>query len=263
MNQLLALVRVAAAFITLFSGVIVVLLASVTRLRFRGRRLAAWVTVGLACLFCLIFNVQVQCHNPKQIVSHRGLLFANHQSYLDAIALLSVTPLRFLAAAEVNNYPLVGWMAKAVGTIFVKREDRNSRKQVRRAIADAFASEPDPPVVLFPEGKLGHADQLLPFRYGAFELASAQQLPYLLCAIRYTPTEVAIWRGGAGEILATAVWRLARYPGPVHVEILPCALVQAAPTSTPADLAESAKQIIAAALRRPACNCQLEVIKSN
>jgi 1-acyl-sn-glycerol-3-phosphate acyltransferase len=262
MNLLLALIRIVAVLIALFLGIVVMLLASVAPLRIRGRRLAGWVTVGLARMFCLLFNVRVKCHNPEQLVHHRGLLFANHQSYLDAIALLSLMPVRFLAASEVSAYPFVGWIAKAIGTIFVKRDDRNSRKQVRKTIADAFESEPDAPVVLFPEGKLGHPDQLLPFRYGAFELASAQQLPYLLCAIRYTPTEVAIWRGGAGEILATAVWRLANYPGPVQVEILPCVAVQAVATSTPADLAESAQQMIAAALRRAPCDCQLEVIKT-
>jgi 1-acyl-sn-glycerol-3-phosphate acyltransferase len=262
MNRLLGFVRIAVVLIALFLGAIIVLLASAAPLRFRGRRLAAWITVGLARLFCLVFNVQVKCHNPRQLTSHRGFLFANHQSYLDAIALLSVMPVRFLAASEVNAYPFVSWMARATGTIFVKRDDPNSRKQVRKTIAAAFESEPDPPLVLFPEGKLGHSNQLLPFRYGAFELASAQQLPYLLCAIRYTPAEVAVWRGGAGEILAAAVWRLAQYPGPVHVEILPCATAPPVTMGDPADLAESAQRIIAAALRRPECDCQLEVIKT-
>jgi 1-acyl-sn-glycerol-3-phosphate acyltransferase len=267
MNQLLALVRIATVLAVLFLGVVVVLFASIIPLRFEGRRLAAWVSVGLARTFCLLFNVRVNCHtcdqhNCEQIIRHRGFLFANHQSYLDSIALLSIMPVRFLAAAEVRSYPLVGWIAKAIGTIFVKREDRSSRHQVRTAIADAFRSEPDPPVVLFPEGKLGHSDQLLPFRHGAFEMATAHQLPYLLCAIRYTPSEIAIWRGGAGETLATAVWRLAQYPGPLQVEILPCARVQATTTSRPTDLVESAQQIIATVLRGSACDCQLEVIKT-
>jgi len=262
MNRLLALVRIVMVLVALFLGVMVVLLASVAPLRFQGRRLAAWVTVGLARTFCLLFNVQVNCQNREQVVLHRGFLFANHQTYLDSIVLLSIMPVRFLAEAEVRAYPLVGWIAKAIGTIFVKRDDQNSRKEVRTVIVHAFRSEPDPPVVLFPEGKLGRSDQLLPFRYGAFEIASSQQLPYLLCAIRYTPSEVAIWRGGAGETLAAAVWRLAQSSGPLQVELLPCAVVQAATNSSAADLAQSAQQLIAAALRQTASDCQLEVIKT-
>jgi 1-acyl-sn-glycerol-3-phosphate acyltransferase len=248
MKALLALVRIAITLIVLVLGVIVILLAGLLPLRIQGRRSAAWVAVGLARLFNVIYHVKVVTPSPEILHRHRGFIFANHQSYLDAIALLSVMPARFLAAAELRNYPLVHWIAVAMGTIYVQREDRGSRRQARNEIIEHFRQEPDPPIVIFPEGKLGPGDQPLPFRHGAFALANENAVPYLLCAIHYQPLAIAAWRGAQGEGLAAAIWRLARYSGTVQVRLEPLALVYDPSGAEAAQLAEAAHQAISTAL---------------
>jgi 1-acyl-sn-glycerol-3-phosphate acyltransferase len=250
MKALLALIRIAVTLIVLVLGVIVIVLAGLLPIRLQGRRTAAWVAVGLARLFNVIYQVNVVTHRPEILRQHRGFLFANHQSYLDAIVLLSVMPVRFLAAAELRNYPLVSWIAAAMGTIYVQREDRGSRQQARNELIEHFRQEPDPPIVLFPEGKLGPGDQPLPFRHGAFALANENAVPYLLCAIHYRPLAIAAWRGAQGEGLASAIWRLARSSRAVQVRLEPLAPACEPPGAEAAQLAEAAHQAISTALRR-------------
>jgi 1-acyl-sn-glycerol-3-phosphate acyltransferase len=244
MRLLLGLVRFWLALMVLVLGVTVVLLVGWLPWRPQNRRPAAWIAVGLSRLFCWIFNVRVLCPQLTMVWRHRGFLFANHQTYLDALTLLSVMPVRFLAAAEVRRYPLVGWIASAIGTVFVDRDDRRSRKEARNALGESFQRELDPPLVLFPEGRLGPGDQILPFRYGAFELALQHQLPFLLCAIRYRPVDIAIWRAAGDELLLAAAWRLAQYPGPVYVDVLPITVITPPPHANAEQLAEAAQLTI-------------------
>jgi len=223
MPIILALLRLAIALIVLVVGALLVLLACLWPWRVQRCRPAAWVTVWLARCFNRIFAIQVICPDAAKLRSHQGLVFPNHLSYLDIIALMSLLPVRFLSMAAVRNYPLIGWIAHAIGTVFVVREDENSRQQARESIVDSFEKEPDPPIVLFPEGKLGPGDQLLPFRHGAFEIAVENGIAFLPCVIRYTPLEVAAWHKGG---LFTPVWQLARFSGSLQVEVIPLEAVQ-------------------------------------
>ncbi len=245
MQQILAIIRLAVALVILIVGALLVLLACLWPWRVQKCRPAAWVTVWLARGFCRLFNVRVHCAEPTQLRQHQGLIFPNHLSYLDIIVLLSITPVRFLSMAAVRNYPLIGWIAHAIGTVFVVREDENSRQQARQAIVQSLAEEPDPPLVLFPEGKIGKGDRLLPFRHGAFEIAVEHGIAFLPCVLRYTPLEITAWHDGH---LLAPVWALAKFPGPLRVEVKPLTVVQPEPVDDPVQLVAMTEQRMAAAL---------------
>src|SRR5690606_31440949 len=123
-----------------------------------------------------------------------------------------------------------------------------SRKAARRAVLAAWQASPFPPLVIFPEGRLGPGNRLLPFRYGAFEIAAEQGIPFVPCALRYRPLEVAVWHGGQGEPLWAAAWRLASSPRPVTVEVLPLAVVTPGPQDDAATLAATTRAALAEAL---------------
>ena len=63
-------------------------------------------------------------------VPKRGLLVANHLSYLDIVLLGSLNPCVFVAKSEVKGWPVFGWFARMAGTVFV---DRNNRRDAARA----------------------------------------------------------------------------------------------------------------------------------
>lgn len=248
MNQIRGAIRIAILVCLLLLSAVAMLLAAVIPGRVGGVRPALWLGRWIARLGCRVLGVRVRCPDPARLRSAQGLVFPNHSSLLDSLVLLHVTPARFLAAAEVERYPLIGWMVRAVGTVFVARHDQNSRKAARRAVLAAWQASPFPPLVIFPEGRLGPGDRLLPFRYGAFEIAAEQGIPFMPCALRYRPLDVAVWHGGRGEPLWAAAWRLATSPRPVVVEVLPLAAVTPGPQDDAATLAATARAAIAEAL---------------
>ncbi|MFN8488962.1 MAG: 1-acyl-sn-glycerol-3-phosphate acyltransferase [Caldilineaceae bacterium] len=245
MQQILGILRLAVALVVLIVGALLVLLACLWPWRVQKCRPAAWVTVWLARGFCRLFNLRVHCAEPAKLRQHRGLIFPNHLSYLDIIVLLSITPVRFLSMAAVRDYPLIGWIAHAIGTVFVVREDENSRQQARTAIVQSLASEPEPPLVLFPEGKIGQGAELLPFRHGAFEIAIEHGIAFLPCGLRYTPLRIAAWHNGH---LLTPLWQLAQFPGPLQVEVLPLTGMKPPVNADPGQMAEAIRQAMAQAL---------------
>ncbi len=248
MSQGRAVVRLMLLALVVVFGAAAMLIAVLLPVRIGGVTPPLWLGRGLASLLCAVLGVQVRCAEPERLRAMRGLVFPNHSSLLDAPALLVVMPARFLAAAEVQDYPLIGALIRAMGTVFVARGDRSSRRQARNAILNALQAAPFPPLVLFPEGRLGPGDRLFPFRHGAFEIAVEQGIPFVPCALRYRPRDVAVWHGGRGEPLGAAVWKLACSPQPVIVEVLPMAVVTPRPEDDPALLADAARTAVAEAL---------------
>lgn len=74
---------------------------------------------------------------------------ANHVSWLDILVLMAVSPSRFLSKAEVAGWPLIGWLAQRVGTVFIRRgsgETDATTHQLRQLIVLGDR------VLFFPEG---------------------------------------------------------------------------------------------------------------
>ena len=245
MRSLLGIFRLAIAFPAIGVGTLLVLAVAWLPIRIRGIRVAPWICTLVARLVMLVFNVRFHCPKPERIRQHRGLVFANHITYFDILMLLHVLPLRFVSAIQIRSWPLIGWVARAIGTVFVNRSDKPSRAETRKRIAEA---ERYPPIVLFPEGGIGPANALRPFRFGAFEIAIEYQIPYLPCAIIYDRPEVVAW---GDESFVRAFWRLACTPGPIHALLVPLTVVIPQPDSKPEPLAIAAHRAIADALRVP------------
>lgn len=244
-NRLLGAFRFVAVFFVAVTGLAFVLFVGMFPIRIRDSLLSAWICTGLARCFNLIFNVQYTCHGADKLRTHRGFIFPNHVSYMEPILLFSICPQRFLAAIEVQRRPIVGQLAGAVGTVYVERERRTSRLEARDAIVNALLKEPGASLVLFPEGKLGPGNRLIPFRYGAFKMATQNRIPYIPCAIRYERPDIVVWNGGRGESMLTALWRLACFPGPTRAHITFFDVVQPAPEDYAAQLARVTEYTVA------------------
>ncbi|MGE4410132.1 MAG: lysophospholipid acyltransferase family protein [Sphingobium sp.] len=93
----------------------------------------------------------------------RDIFFiANHLSWIDILALGGTTGTAFISHDGVAGWPLVGWLARQNGTIFIARTDRHG---VRDQIATLRAAlEGHQPLALFPEGTTGDGTALLPFK---------------------------------------------------------------------------------------------------
>lgn len=95
---------------------------------------------------CNALNVTVVAHGdmPQQ----HALWVSNHVSWVDILVIGSCSPAFYLSKIEVASYPIIGPLAKAAGTLFIRRGSGDAGS-VREQIA-AFLAD-DTPVIFFPE----------------------------------------------------------------------------------------------------------------
>ena len=152
------------------------------------------------------------------------LVVANHVSFLDIAAIHAAIPqARFVSKADVLAWPLLGWLIRNAGTLFIERERKRDALRVVHAMAESL--QRGETVAVFPEGTTGAGDVPLPFHANLLQAAIATATPVQPVVLRYaTPGEhVATAAQFLGETtLLQAVWRMASARGlAVHVEILP------------------------------------------
>jgi 1-acyl-sn-glycerol-3-phosphate acyltransferase len=134
-------------------------------------------------------------------VPRRGIVVANHLSYLDIVIFSAAMPCFFVAKAEIGGWPYFGEAARSGGTIFIDRSSRASAKSVVNQIAQRIHLPV--PILFFPEGTTTDGSQLLPFRPRLFEPAVNAATPVTAASIRYviadgTPESELCWYGDAG-----------------------------------------------------------------
>lgn len=78
-----------------------------------------------------------------------GIVVARHAGILDAILIAALRPCVIVAGAEARRRPLVGWLARLGGTIFIDRHRRHDAVRVNFMIQRAVQRRLL--VVIFPE----------------------------------------------------------------------------------------------------------------
>lgn len=242
MRNLIGALRLLIIVLALVPGTFLILLLGLLPLRYKGARWSSWVATGLSRMFFWVFRLRLTCKDRETVVQHRGLIFPNHESYIDPILMMALWPMRFMAMAEVRRWPFIGWIAMAMDTVFVDRQDKEDRKQAREEAADNLRAQTYPPLALFPEGGIGVGDVLLPFRYGAFEIAVDVGLPFMPAVIHYNRFDVVAWFKKEG--LFPAVWRLATHTGPIEAQLVALPIITPQPEDDPAALAEATQALI-------------------
>ena len=94
-----------------------------------------------------------------------GAVVANHSSWLDIFALNASKRIYFVSKAEVAEWPVIGWLARATGTVFIKRDHREASLQI-----DVFRTRLSAghKLLFFPEGTSTDGKQVLPFKSTLF-----------------------------------------------------------------------------------------------
>lgn len=111
------------------------------------------------------------------------LIVANHVSWLDIFAILALHPTRFVAKAEIRDWPIAGWLANAVGTFYIRRGKGGARPLLEKL--EPFLAQGGS-VVVFPEGTTTDGQQVLPFHSRLFSAASASGAAIQPVALRYS-----------------------------------------------------------------------------
>lgn len=135
-----------------------------------------------------------------ELGSEPCLLVANHLSYVDVLLLGAQRPCVFVAKSEVAGWPVLGFLARTVGTLFVERGRKRELPGLARAIGVEIARGRT--VVLFPEGTSTSGELVGRFHPALLEPAIALGLPVHHAAIHYRtepgdpPAELSVcWWG--------------------------------------------------------------------
>ena len=111
-----------------------------------------------------------------------ALVVANHVSWLDIVVLGHLLPTVFLSKAEVRRWPLIGWLAKRAGTLFIRRGSGQAaviRERIARYLRHGGM------LALFPEGTTSDGRQVRPFFSRLFAAAIDAETAVAPVALRY------------------------------------------------------------------------------
>lgn len=129
-------------------------------------------------------GVEVHVRGARPLLAGPVLLVANHVSWLDVQALGAVAGARFVAKAEVRDWPVVGAMADRLGTIFLRRGHRRDAMRVKNLLARLLVTGER--IVVFPEGTTTDGARVAPFYAALLQAAVDAAIPVQPVAIRHS-----------------------------------------------------------------------------
>jgi 1-acyl-sn-glycerol-3-phosphate acyltransferase len=140
----------------------------------------------------------------------RGLVVANHLSYLDIAVLSAVMPCFFVAKMEIGSWPFFGRAARSGGTIFVDRGSLESARSVAEQMKQRLVLPIAVPVLLFPEGTSTDGSNVIRFHSRLIDPATSLGVPITTATIRYTihdgtPERELCWYGD--ETFVHHLWK--------------------------------------------------------
>lgn len=151
------------------------------------------------------------------------MVVINHVSWLDILVMLAAQPVCFVSKSEVRHWPVIGWLATNVGTLYIERASRRDAMRVVHQIADNLKA--GHLIAVFPEGTTSDGKSLLPFHANLLQAAISAQSPVQPVALRFleangAPSMSPIYIDD--DTLLSSVWRMLRAdPVTASLDFLP------------------------------------------
>ncbi|WCM20544.1 1-acyl-sn-glycerol-3-phosphate acyltransferase [Paraburkholderia bryophila] len=128
-------------------------------------------------------GMKLVVHNDAARLERGALVVANHISWIDIYVINAWRPTPFVSKAEIRQWPVVGWLAQQLGTVFIQREKRSDAKRIMHELAERLSA--GELMCVFPEGTTSNGLALLPFHANMFQAAVSAAAPVQPLCIMY------------------------------------------------------------------------------
>ena len=160
-GAILVILRGVPLILVIFGGLVVLLCLRLIEWPLFGaaRPWTPHITVWVCRVALRLFGLRVQTIGIP--MAHHGAIVANHSSWLDIFVLNAGAPLYFVAKSEVAGWAGIGWLARATGTVFVRRARSEARAQKDTFETRLLAGHR---LLFFPEGTSTDGQEVLSFK---------------------------------------------------------------------------------------------------
>lgn len=131
--------------------------------------------------FGAIVNLHVSVDG--ELPERRAMLVSNHISWLDIIVIGQYLPAYFVAKSDISSWPVIGYLAKQGGTIFIRRGNKQHIKTTAEKMVWLLKQNGN--IVAFPEGTTTKGDEVLHFHSSLFQPALLTRSAILPVALQY------------------------------------------------------------------------------
>ncbi len=149
-----------------------------------GKDYSSWRNIymrHLSLVTCSIFNIRVEIKGTPP--SAPFFLVCNHLSYLDILPLFMALDCTFVAKKEIRSWPVLGFMVKHMGVVFVNRKRRSDVVRVNQLITQAMNKHQG--VVVFPEGTSSSGAEVLSLRSSLLQYPSSKLIAVHAASLYY------------------------------------------------------------------------------
>jgi 1-acyl-sn-glycerol-3-phosphate acyltransferase len=177
----------------------------------RVRPWTPWITQAVCRANLRIMGLPLLVHGAP--MSGPGAEVANHGGWLDIFVLNAASRVYFVSKDEVAGWPGIGWLARATGTVFIRRDRRDAAAQAA-LFEDRLGAGHR--LLFFPEGTSTDTLRVLPFNPTLFAAFFA---PGLRDSLRVQPVTV-VYRAPPSAAAEFYGWWAAMEFGPSLLRIL-------------------------------------------
>ena len=158
-----------------------------------GRHPVARLFPAWCRAFVRALDVDLRLHqkNRKRLPA-RFILIANHPSAFEDIGIPALFDVVSLAKLQVRDWFIAGRISKAAGTLYVDRDDPESRDHAIETMVNAVNSGQN--IALYPEGGCKGRRLFKEFKSGAFEVSMRTGVPILPLFLHYEAQDDFEWQ---------------------------------------------------------------------
>jgi 1-acyl-sn-glycerol-3-phosphate acyltransferase len=128
-------------------------------------------------------GVRLVVHNDAARLDEGVLVVSNHVSWIDIYVINAWRPTPFVSKAEIRNWPVVGWLAHKLDTVFIHREKRSDAKRIMHELASRLDSGAR--MCVFPEGTTSEGRGVRPFHTTRFQAPVSASRPVQPVCLMY------------------------------------------------------------------------------